>query len=56
MPASMRYAACTLRQMTGASAAHMLCTVLYGFRLLPTERHDRRLFLPMATVERLFAG
>jgi ribosomal protein S18 acetylase RimI-like enzyme len=28
----------------------------YGFRLLPTERHDRRLFLPMATVERLFAG
>ncbi len=28
----------------------------YGFRLLPTERHDRRLFLPMRTVELLFAG
>jgi hypothetical protein len=28
----------------------------YGFQLLPTERHDRRLFLPMGTVERLFAG
>jgi predicted GNAT family N-acyltransferase len=28
----------------------------YGFHLLPTERHDRRLFLPMGTVERLFAG
>ena len=26
----------------------------YGFRVVPTERHDRRLFLPMATVERLF--
>jgi hypothetical protein len=28
----------------------------YGFQLLPTESHDRRLFLPMGTVERLFAG
>jgi len=28
----------------------------YGFEHLPTERHDRRLFLPMATVERLFTG
>jgi len=28
----------------------------YGFQLLPTKRHDRRLFLPMGTVERLFAG
>jgi hypothetical protein len=28
----------------------------YGFQLLPTERHDRRLFLPMGTVEQLFAG
>ena len=28
----------------------------YGFQLLPTERHDRRLCLPMGTVERLFAG
>ncbi len=26
----------------------------YGFQHLPTERHGRRLFLPMATVERLF--
>jgi GNAT superfamily N-acetyltransferase len=26
----------------------------YGFQLLPTERHDRRLFLPRGTVERLF--
>jgi hypothetical protein len=28
----------------------------YGFQLLPTESHDRHLFLPMGTVERLFAG
>jgi hypothetical protein len=28
----------------------------YGFQLLPTERHDRRLFLPIGTVERLSAG
>ena len=27
----------------------------YGFQLLPTESHDRRLFLPTGTVERLFA-
>jgi GNAT superfamily N-acetyltransferase len=27
----------------------------YGFMLLPTETHERRLFLPMRTVERLFA-
>ena len=26
----------------------------YGFQLLPTEHHERRLFLPMRTVERLF--
>jgi GNAT superfamily N-acetyltransferase len=28
----------------------------YGFLPLPTERHVRRLFLPMKTLERLFAG
>ncbi len=28
----------------------------YGFQRLPTERHGRRLFLPMGTVERLFTG
>lgn len=28
----------------------------YGFPPLPTERHGHRLFLPMKTVERLFAG
>ena len=28
----------------------------YGFQILPTERHDRRLFLPMGTVEQLFTG
>ncbi len=28
----------------------------YGFQPLPTEHHGRRLFLPMGTVERLFAG
>lgn len=28
----------------------------YGFQLLPTERYIRRFFLPMETVERLFAG
>ena len=28
----------------------------YGFQLLPTERHNRRLCLPMGTVERLVAG
>ncbi len=27
----------------------------YGFQLLPTELHNRRLFLPMGTVKRLFA-
>jgi hypothetical protein len=27
----------------------------YRFQLLPTERHDRRLFLPMGAVEQLFA-
>lgn len=26
----------------------------YGFQPLPTRRHDRRLFLPMKTIERLF--
>ena len=26
----------------------------YGFQRLPTEQHDRRLFLPMGTVEKLF--
>lgn len=28
----------------------------YGFDSLPTKRSERRLFLPMGTVERLFAG
>ena len=28
----------------------------YGFRPLPTESYGRRLFLPMKTVEQLFAG
>jgi len=28
----------------------------YGFQLLPTERSDRRLFLPIETIEQLFAG
>jgi len=28
----------------------------YGFQRLSTERHSRRLFLPMGTVERLFTG
>ncbi len=28
----------------------------YGFQRLPIERHGRRLFLPMGTVERLFTG
>jgi ribosomal protein S18 acetylase RimI-like enzyme len=27
----------------------------YGFILLPTERHERRLYLPMKTVAKLFA-
>lgn len=27
----------------------------YGFQPLPTKRHGRRLFLPMATVEQLFS-
>ena len=27
----------------------------YGFQLLPTQQHDRRLFLPMGTVEQLFS-
>jgi predicted GNAT family N-acyltransferase len=26
----------------------------YGFIVLPTERHERRLFLPMGTIEKLF--
>jgi ribosomal protein S18 acetylase RimI-like enzyme len=28
----------------------------YGFQLLPTEKHERHLFLPMKTIEQLFAG
>ena len=28
----------------------------YGFQLLPSGRHERRLFLPIGTLERLFAG
>ena len=28
----------------------------YGFQRLPAEQHDHRLFLPMGTIERLFAG
>lgn len=28
----------------------------YGFMLLASEQHGRRLFLPMGTVERLFSG
>lgn len=28
----------------------------YGFQTLPTKQESRRLFLPMGTVERLFAG
>jgi ribosomal protein S18 acetylase RimI-like enzyme len=27
----------------------------FGFQVLPTEQHERRLFLPMGTVARVFA-